>query len=186
MKGSILIMLHLYDQKKSDLFLSALNWEAASSRWRPCHSCERWVDSIPPSRSLKWPKKKKKLVRCVSLYVAVKDPDMVWLCAVWSASTSSSWQLWTPSPVSSHTAYHHLHFTCSKAPKINSQLSLGKCINPHFSGGFYTQEICICTSSTGSFALLHKDFSVFSRRFFQGNFFLVLFFARWALVWETT
>lgn len=55
--------------------------------------------------------------RCVSLFVAFKDPDMVWLCAVWSASTSSSWQLWTPSTVSSHTAHHQLHFTCCGSTK---------------------------------------------------------------------
>lgn len=44
--------------RKSDLFLSALHWEAES---RPCHSCKRWVDSFHPSGSLNWPKKKKKI-----------------------------------------------------------------------------------------------------------------------------
>lgn len=70
------------------------------------------------------------------------------------------------------------------APKINSQLSLRNCINPHFFGGFYTQEICICTSSTGSFALLQKDFSVFFKAFLSGQLLLCFVFLRGELLCE--
>lgn len=104
------------------------------------------------------------------LVVAFKDPDMLWLCAAWSASTSSSWQRWTPS-LQSHLTLPITSFILPalRAPKINSQLSLRNCINPHFSGGFYAQEICICTSSTGSFVPLHNDFSVFFKAFLSGQ-----------------
>lgn len=109
-------------------------------------------------------------MRCVSLFVAFKDPDMVWLRAVWSTSTSSSWQLWTPSTVSSHAAYHRLHFTCCGSSKDKFTAQPRELHKPTLLRGlFYTQEICICMSSTGSFALLHKDSSVFFKAFLSGQ-----------------
>lgn len=157
--------------RKSDLFLSALHWEAESSGWRPCHSCKRWVDSFHPSRSLNWPKKKKN-----------------W----WDASVCS-WPLktltWCDSapfgprqpahPGSSgHLLRSHLTLPITGfilpavgAPKINSQLSLGNCINPHFSGGFFTRKkyafVCRVRGVLRSFTRIPQ---YFSRRFFQGNF----------------
>lgn len=109
---------------------------------------------------------------------------MVWLCAVCQPAHPGS---------SGHLPQSHLIppittfiLPAVAAPKINSQLSLRNCINPHFSGGFYTQEICICTSSTGSFALLHKDFLSIFKALLSGQLLFCsgFFFLRGELLCE--